>query len=98
MDYLIGHYAWLYRHVRDGETQKALAKLDYLELFVDANKPGFILDELSKEPDHYLKPIISKMGEAVKAFEQDDFETAKALFAECANQLGRIVYPKGDPK
>jgi hypothetical protein len=98
VDYLIGHYAWLYRYVRDGEAHKALAKLDYLELFVDANKPRFILDELSKQPDHYMRPIIALLSEAVKAFEQDDFKTAKKLFTESANELGMVVNPKGVPK
>ena len=98
IDYLIGHYAWLYRYVREGRMGKALAKLDYLELFVDANKPGFISRELSKDPDPYMKPVIALLCEAVKAFGQDDFETAKALFAESAEELGRIVYPKGVAK
>jgi hypothetical protein len=95
-DYLIGHYAWLYRHVRAGEKEKALAKLDYLELFVNANKPGFILDELSKEPDHYMGPIIELLRRANEAFGRDDFDTAKQLYAESAEALGRIVYPKGE--
>ncbi len=98
VDYLIGHYAWLYRHVRDGDTQKALAKLDYLELFVSANKPGFILDELSKEPDHYMGPVIELMRKANQAFWQDDFEAAKKLYGEAADELGKTVYPKGVPK
>ncbi len=98
VDYLIGHYAWLYRYVRDGDTEKALAKLDYLELFVDANKPGFIVDELSKAPDHYMVPVLLLLRQANKAFEQDDFETAKEFFAKAAVVLGKIVYPKGAPE
>lgn len=98
VDYLIGHYAWLYRHIRDGDKEKALAKLEYLELFTKANKPGFIMDEIGQSPDPYLERVIGIMQKAAAEFKADNFDDAKLLFAEAAEELGKIVYPKGVPK
>lgn len=93
IDYLIGHYGWLYRFVDKGEKGKAKDKLDYLELFVNANKPRFILDELKKMPDKYLESVIAAMEKAVEAFEAEDFATAKNHFADARDRLKEIVYP-----
>jgi hypothetical protein len=91
VDYLIGHYAWLYRHVREGNTQKAKAKLDFLDLFVNSNKPRFILDELGKEPDPYMKDVLSETGKAVKAYEAEDFATAKGHFFKAVQLLQELI-------
>ena len=93
VDYLIGHYGWLYRFVSRDEKDKAREKLDYLVLFVNANKPRFILDELKKMPDKYLEPVIAKFEEAVTAFEAEDFAAAKNHFADARGRLKEIVYP-----
>lgn len=110
VDYLIGHYGWLYRYVRESgiakggskedtakaklAKEKALSKLDYLELFVKANKPGFMLQELSKDPDEYLEPMLGHLNQAVEAFEADDFDSARELFAAAAGELEKVVYPR----
>ncbi len=96
-DYLIGHYAWLYRFVNQDDMTKALAKVDYLLLFVHANKPRFILDELKKDdnPDSYLSSVITHMETSVQAFEQKDFETAKLHFAYAARALPNSMRPRG---
>ena len=95
IDYLIGHYGWLYRFVNRGERAKAREKLDYLELFINANKPRFILDELKKSPDRYLEPVIAAMEKAVEAFEAEEFATAKNHFADARDRLKEITYPEG---
>ena len=76
-DYLIGHYAWLYRYVRSEDKTKAIAKIDYITLFVDSNKPRFILDE--------------QLGKAVEAFEAQDFKTAQQYFVGAAKSLRPYV-------
>jgi hypothetical protein len=91
VDYLIGHYAWLYRYVRKGERQKAKAKLEFLELFVQSNKPKYIFDELSKDPDPYLKPVLTTMAKAVKAYEAQKFDVCQKHFAKAAEQLNKIT-------
>ncbi len=94
LDYLIGHYGWLYRYVRDGERAKAMAKLDELALFVMANKPAFILDELSKTNDPYLAAAVRSLGEGVEAHEARNFQLAKACFGDAREAMRHLVHPK----
>jgi hypothetical protein len=91
-EFLAGHYGWVHRYVKAEELDKAKAKLDYLILFTDANKPRFVLDELSKDTDPYLKPVVELMLTAVQAFEAKDFKTAKEYFTQAANSMRRIAY------
>jgi hypothetical protein len=93
-DYLIGHYAWLYRFVRCKEKQKALEKIEYLRLFVNGNKPRFIFDELGQEPDLYIGPVLGPLGNAVDAFEARNFEEAKKHFALSREAIGTFVHPR----
>jgi hypothetical protein len=91
-DYLSGHYGWLHRYVKRGEMKKALAKADYLMLFTEANKPRFILDELSKDADPYLSRTLSALGRAVRAFEAQQFKTAQKYFVQAVQEMRAIVY------
>lgn len=92
IDYMIGHYAWLYRFVAKGEMRKAEDKARYLRLFVKANKPDYILQELRKDPDPYLIPVIGQLGEAVAAFEAGDIQTAQKHFAACRDLIRPFAY------
>ncbi|HSB47031.1 MAG TPA: hypothetical protein VLD37_03390 [Candidatus Bilamarchaeum sp.] len=94
-DYLIGHYAWLYRHVRAKEKRKALEKIEYLELFVKANKPGFILDELSQDPDRYFGPVLEPLSRAVEAYDAGRFGECKAHFLSAKSAIGKYAYARG---
>lgn len=94
IDYLIGHYGWLWRHVKNGETAKARDKTDYLMLFIDANKPKYVLDELRKSPDSYLEPVIENLADAVGAFDAEHFDEAKQSFTEAAYALEKIISPR----
>jgi len=87
IDYLIGHYAWLYRHIRNGNREKANAKIMELEVFVHANKPRFIFDELEKGHEPYLDGTVTALRAAVAAFEERDFGTAQLHFYNAAEQL-----------
>lgn len=93
VDYLIGHYAWLYRYVRKGDKAHAKAKLDHLAVFVNANKPRFILEELRKTNDSYTLPIIESLDLAVSAFEVQSFATAKTHFEAARDLLRTIIQP-----
>lgn len=97
MDYLIGHYAWLYRFVKNGDKEKAMDKLDYLVLFINANKPRFVWEEIGKGPDPCLQPVIAAMEHAVAAFEGEDFDKAKTHFTQARKALEAFVYPQGVP-
>lgn len=88
-DYLIGHYAWLYRHVKGKEKQKALEKIEYLKIFVKANKPDFILDELSQEPDLYYGAILDPLVRALEAFDAGKFNEAKTHFLLARDAIGK---------
>jgi hypothetical protein len=92
-DYQIGHYARLYRHVRDGDLKNAERKLGELVVFVNANKPRFVLEELKKSDEPYLSGVVGALGEGVTAFEALDFEAAKKEFARARDLLTEIVNP-----
>ena len=87
IDYLIGNYAWLYRHIRDNEREKAFASLAELEIFINANKPHFILEELEKGHEPYLKPVVYALHSAVAAFKAGDFASAQKSFIGAAELL-----------
>ncbi len=143
-DFLIGHYAWLYRYIKRGkhqmdlaksyekmakieehnakaqddeskakkhkekrkeykekarrhralarlEERKAFGKMEYLMLFIDSNKPGFILEELYKDPEYYLRPVLDPFEGALGAFKTQDFKTAKTYFAQAKEEMQKIV-------
>jgi len=93
IDYLIGHYAWLYRYIRDGKIEKTKDKIRYLGVFVRANKPDYIHEELSKDPDPYLLPVLGPLGKAVAAFEAGDIPVAQKHFAACRDLIRPFAYP-----
>lgn len=146
-DFLIGHYAWLYRYIKRGkhqmelaksyekmakieehnaksqddkskakkhkekrkeykekarrhralarlEERKAFGKIEYLMLFIDSNKPRFMLEELYKDPEYYLRPVLDPFEGALGAFKTQDFKTAKTYFAQAKDQMQKIVGPE----
>jgi hypothetical protein len=94
VDFQIGHYALLYRYVREGRIEAARRKIDHLDLFVKANKPGFILGELKELPDSYLAPVIEELGKAVAAFEAKELDAAKTHFTNAQGLMNSIVNPR----
>jgi hypothetical protein len=92
-DYLIGHLRALYSAVSSEDRQKAIRKLEYLEIFVNANKPRFILGELEKSDEPYLRPVVAKLKLAVNSFVSKDFDEARARFADAADLMHAIVNP-----
>lgn len=93
IDYLIGHYAWLYRYIKDGKIDKAKDKIRYLGVFVRANKPDYIHEELSKDPDPYLLPVLEPLSKALDAFKGGDIDAAQKHFAECRDLMKAYAYP-----
>ena len=89
IDYSIGHYAMLYRDIKNGEKSKAIQKIEYLKLFVNANKPSFIFDELSKDPDLYLGPVLEQLDLALASFEAGDLLKAREHFHKAKNAISR---------
>jgi len=94
-DRLYYQYYEFYDCLKNGQTAQAKRELEFLDVFVKARKPRFILDELKKEPDPYLAPVIAAIEKAVDAFETAaassanprDFKNAQALFAEARDLL-----------
>ncbi len=93
-DHLTGDYGWLHRHIKQGNIEEARTRLDYMVLFLNSNKPRFILDELAESPESYLAPVLGHMGPAVAAFEAKDLKAAQAHFAQAALEMRKIVYPE----
>jgi hypothetical protein len=93
-DIQIGHLGWLYRYVKAEDYVNAKRKLKDLRMFVNANKPNFILDELEKTNDPYLGPVLSSMKLAVCAFERNDFAEAKRQFGMARDVLEVITSPR----
>lgn len=79
-DILIGHYAYLWRYVKSGDKEGARRKLEHLKLFINANKPRFILDELRESNERELEPVLIRLEKAVDALEQQDFKNANEEF------------------
>jgi hypothetical protein len=92
-DYLIGHYAWLYRFASKKQKQDALEKIEYLRLFVNGNKPAFIYGELGQEPDLYMGAILEPLGKAVGDFEAQNFADAAKSFSLAWEQIGKFTNP-----
>jgi hypothetical protein len=91
VDYLIGHYRWLWSFIKQGMREKALKKLEQLEVFVRANKPGFMLDELKKDVDPYLRGIMKPFGLAVSAYDNFDIAEASHQFAAALEAMKKVI-------
>ncbi|MBU0532629.1 hypothetical protein KKB44_03995 [Candidatus Micrarchaeota archaeon] len=89
--YLVGDYGWIHRYVKRGEIDKALQKIDHFILWLDSNKPRFIFDELSKESDLYLQPVLTELQLAIEAFEKQDFKSAQRYFSKAASEMRQWV-------
>jgi hypothetical protein len=63
-------------------------------VFINANKPSFILNELSQDPDPYLEPVLTEMRIAVEDFANQDFASAEYHFGCASNILDVIVNPE----
>lgn len=102
IDYLVGHYAWLYKYMRryfeEGDAKKraewkkkTLDKIKFLKVFMNSNKPRFICDELSDNADPYLAPVLEQLRPAVEAFERTNLITAKKHFEAARDELKAIL-------
>jgi hypothetical protein len=91
---LYGDYGWIHRHIKNDNLKGAGAKISDFKLFLDSNKPRFILDELSKMPDSYLAPVIAELAMALPAFEAQDLKEAQRHFALAAVEMRKIAYPE----
>lgn len=92
--HLSGCYSWIYRNIRLEKMGEARDRLEYLVLFLDSNKPRFILDELSKSPDSYLEPVLAEFRLGVEALEAKDFKAAQGHFSQAALDMRAIAYPQ----
>ncbi len=90
---LTGDYGWLHRHIKEGRLDAASDKLAYLMLFLDSNKPGFILEELSKMPEPYMVHVLGDLKLAVEALECKDLKKAQGHFTQAAQRMREIAYP-----
>ncbi len=93
-DFQMAHYEEVYLHLVNGRTKEALKELTFLELFVCANKPAFILRELSKDADSYLAPTLAAFANAVTALNAGEFANATTYFAQAADALATYGQPK----
>ncbi len=94
VDYQLGRLRAVYRNVRDGNKARAREHIDSLKLFVKANKPAFILEELGKEPDMYLGPVLESLVKGVEAMEAGRYDAAGECFASARDRIGRFAYPQ----
>ncbi|NYZ74374.1 hypothetical protein H0O00_04485 [Candidatus Micrarchaeota archaeon] len=93
--FLLAHHSWIDRYLLNYKFEKALDKTDYFMLLLDSNKPRFILDELSKDPDPYLeKAVLPGLKLAVEAMEAEDFKNAGGNFVFAMKKMRDIVYPQ----
>jgi hypothetical protein len=93
IDFQRYHYIWMERYMKKFDTEQARRKLEHLKLFVRANKPGFILKELEKTDDPYMRPVVAELGIAVSAYKKKDFDTAKVHFRIAASEMRSILEP-----
>jgi len=91
--FLSGDYGSIHRHIKHEQLEEARSRLDCRLLFLNSNKPRFILDELSESPDSYLAPVLGELRPAVVAFEAKDLKTAQKHFAQAALEMRKIVFP-----
>jgi hypothetical protein len=75
----------------------AIMQLDLITLFVNANKPAFVLSEIEEtidgHKDGYLSPLIPSMRSALVALsgEEPDLEEARKRFLEGASALRSAI-------
>lgn len=94
---MLAHHSWIDRYLLQYDFDKALGKVDYFIQLLDSNKPRFILDELSKDPDPYLETaVLPALKLAVEAMEAEQFKTAKGHFENAETAMGAIVHPQAD--
>jgi hypothetical protein len=92
--HLSGDYGALHHNIKQERIDESRAKLEYMVLFLNSNKPRFILDELSESPDSYLAPVLAEMRPAILAFEAKDLKAAQKHFAQAALEMRKIVFPE----
>lgn len=93
VDYQIGRLRAIYRSILNDDKERAREHIDSLKLFVRANKPSYILEELGKEPDPYLGPVLESIGRAVEALNAREYDAAGRHFAEARDRIRRFAYP-----
>lgn len=93
MDYLIGHYGWLYRHIKNEDDRKAMEKADYLLLFTESNKPGYMLSQLSENTDTYLVSTVEALTDALSDYRRAAYTDASRGFSEAAKRLHDVIRP-----
>ncbi len=93
VDYQLGRLRAVYRSILKDDKERARQQVDSLKLFVKANKPSFILDELGKEPDHYLGPVLESLDKAQAAMDARDYAAAGAHFASARDSIRKFAYP-----
>jgi hypothetical protein len=91
VDYLRGHYRLLWRFINNDAQEKAFAKLKQLGVFMCANKPGFVLGELSKDADPYLQGTVRLLESAVRTYDAFDMATAARQFAAALDAMKKAI-------
>ncbi len=91
-DFLAGHFRVLRKYIKEGKKQEALVKIVHLELFVNANKPRFILEELEKSEDRYLKPVVEPLRNAVASLEERNYGRARHFFTQAESELRAVIF------
>ncbi|MDD5171773.1 MAG: hypothetical protein PHF60_01935 [Candidatus ainarchaeum sp.] len=93
---LTGHYFWINRYLLQRDFESMADKIDGQILFLDSNKPGFVLDALSQNVDPYLETALGAFKFGVVAFEAKDFKEATRQFWVVESEMCKIVYPQAD--
>ncbi len=87
-DILFGHYELLGRYINARRYEDAMKKVQELKVFVMANKPRFVFEELKKGAEPYLADVLDHMEKGVSFFDVNQQELASREFRQAAQILG----------
>jgi hypothetical protein len=97
IDYLMANYEQLYLALKRDDFEETHRYIHQLKLFIRANKPDFIFEELTGSADPYMAEVTETIGRGASFIADGNTVQARAAFAEARNLLETIVLAQSPP-
>ncbi|MEK6982426.1 MAG: hypothetical protein AABX38_05835 [Candidatus Micrarchaeota archaeon] len=91
IDFLIGHYRWLYRYIQREDWENVKRKVAYLKTFVNGNKPAYIIDQLDQLNSEKFNLVLVHLKDAFSMFELKRPREARFNFEKAEAEMRKIM-------
>lgn len=94
IDFLIGHYRWLYRYISRQDWKSAKRKIIYLRTFVNANKPSYIVEQIKALGEKKFSLVLTHLLDALSMFTLKRPREATFNFEQAEAEMRKIIISK----